>query len=80
MTKDFPASPKAAKAIGMTTDEAAKDPRRASILAGRYLRMLGYERKYNHAAWDRGMRWFRPGSDVPLEDATNVTILSHELA
>lgn len=80
MTQDFPASPKAAQVIGMTLDQTIQDPRRASVLAGRYLRMLGYERKYNHAAWDRGMRWFKPGSDIALHDATNVTILSQELA
>ena len=79
MTLDFPATPAAAKAICMTVDEAATDTRRASILAGRYLRMLGYERKYCHYAWDRGMRWYAPGSDLPMQDATNVTILSYVL-
>ena len=63
----------------MTPDQTINDPRRASILAGRYLRMIGYERKYNHAAWDRGMRWFAPGSSVPMQDATNIVILNYAL-
>ncbi len=78
MTTNFPITAAAAKAIGMTVDQAIKDERRASILAGRMLRMLGYERKYNHAAWDRGMRWFAPNGTI--YDASNVTVLTYAVA
>lgn len=75
---NFTIAPGTAAAICMSVEDAIADPRRASILAGRYLRAIGYERKYNHSAWDRGMRWFAP--DGMVYNASNTDVLTYALA
>jgi hypothetical protein len=78
MTTNFPPSPSVLNAIKMTAEQAEQDPRRASILAGRYLRMLGFERRYNHLTWDKGMRWFSPSGQI--YNASNTDVLAYALA
>jgi hypothetical protein len=78
MNANFSITPAAAKFLKMTVEQAMSDERRTSILAGNTLRMLGYQRKYNHAAWDRGMRWFSPSGEI--HNATNVTVLIYAAA
>ena len=78
MTTNFFPPPSTLAAIHMTPEQYEKEPRRASILAGRHLRNLGYDRKYNHAAWDRGMRWFTP-QGIALREMSNTDALTYAL-
>jgi hypothetical protein len=75
----FPPTPAVLKAIRMTEKEATESPRRASILAGRYLRMLAFERRYNHGdIRGRGMKWFSPSGK--MFEGSNVDVLAYALA
>ena len=68
-------TPAVAAAIGMSVDQAESNTAKASRLAAHKLRELGYTRKYCHAAWNRGQRWFAPASTVPMGDDPAVVIL-----
>lgn len=64
-----------AKAIGMTVEECEENPKRAARKAAAVLKANGYERRYCTSAWDRGMRWYRKGSDIPERDMCSTTML-----
>jgi hypothetical protein len=68
-------TPQVAAVIGMTVAQANDNVNRASRLAAAKLRAMGYARKYCTSAWNRGQRWYAPGSVVPLADAPAVQIL-----
>jgi len=36
--------------------------------AAAWLKEKGFRHEYCHSAWQRGMRWYAPGSDVPESD------------
>jgi hypothetical protein len=74
LTQD-PITERVASAIGMTVEEAEGNTMVAARNAASVLRAAGFTRKYNHGAWDRGMRWFKPGSDVPLPDLCATSVL-----
>jgi len=78
MTTNFPITIKAAHAIGMTISEAINNERKASLLAGKKLRELGYVRKYSHLTWDKGMKWVSPDGNV--YDTNNTTVLGYAVA
>jgi hypothetical protein len=78
MTSNFPITIKAAQALGMTISEATNNERKASLLAGKKLRELGYVRKYSHLTWDKGMKWFSPDGNV--YDTNNTTVLGYALS
>jgi hypothetical protein len=56
------------------------DFRTVSRAAGKELRRLGYTRRYSHAAWNRGYRWFAPNSDQPLAETCPAHILGEILS
>ena len=75
MLMQDPITQNVANAIGMTANECEAHPKKASRLAAAKLRANGYERKYCHQAWERGMRWYYKGSTVPEPDYCATSLL-----
>lgn len=70
-----PITEQVAELIGMSVAEATAKPRTAARRAAAVLRKNGFEHRYCHRAWEREMRWYAPGSDVPLSDLCATTTL-----
>ncbi len=51
------------------------DFRTISRKSGVALRKMGYIRKYSHLAWERGFRWYAPGSSIPLSEISPAHVL-----
>jgi len=75
MATQDPMTQNVANAIGMTAEECELQPKKAARLAAAKLRANGYERRYCHTAWERGMRWYYNGSDVPQPDYCATSLL-----
>ena len=74
MTQD-PITQSVANAIGMSVEDCELYPRKAARLAAAKLRRNGYDRKYCHLSWERGMRWYYKGSAVPEPDYCSTSLL-----
>lgn len=70
-----PVTKNVADAIGMTQEECDGHPKKAARLAAAKLRANGYERKYCHLAWERGMRWYYKGSNVAEPNYCSTSLL-----
>lgn len=70
-----PITESVAEVIGMSVEQAENSPSVAARKAAAVLRKNGFVRRYNNAAWERGQRWFAPGSSVPMPDKCSTTIL-----
>lgn len=62
-----PITQQVASVIGLEVEEAEHNSRLASRRAAAVLKRNGYSRRYCHQAWNRGSRWYAPGSDVPQD-------------
>jgi hypothetical protein len=74
MTQD-PITMSVADAIGMTVEQAELQPKTAARRAAAVLRNNGFERRACHLAWERGSRWYKSGSTIPLPDLCATSIL-----
>lgn len=76
MTKiQDPVTSSVASALGMTAEECDANPRRAARRAARVLRENGFRTDYCHRAWERGVRWYYKGSDIPERDLCATSLL-----
>ena len=79
MHTSFPPTQKVLNALNITEQQASKNPKSVIFAASKKLKSMGYVRKMNHMAWERGLRWFAPDSSVPMENADTATILAYAL-
>jgi hypothetical protein len=75
MLMQDPITQSVANAIGMTPQECESQPKKAARKAAAILRANGYAKKYCHSAWQRGMRWYYNGSDVPERNLCATSLL-----
>jgi len=75
MTMQDPITQNVANVIGMTAEECELQPKKAARLAAAKLRANGYQRKYCNDAWERGLRWYLNGSDIPQPDYCATSLL-----
>ena len=79
MHTSFPPTQKVLSALNISEKQASENPKSVIFAASKKLQAMGYARKMNHMAWERGMRWFAPNSSVPMENADTATILAYAL-
>lgn len=80
MHTSFPPTQKVLAALGISDEQASKNPKSVIFAASKKLTSMGYVRRMNHQAWERGMRWFSPNSAQPMENADTATILAYALS
>jgi|GWRWMinimDraft_5_1066013.scaffolds.fasta_scaffold17806_4 hypothetical protein len=75
----FPPTQKVLSALNITEAQANKNPKSVIFAASKKLQSMGYVRKMNHMAWERGMRWFAPNSSAPMENTDTATVFAYAL-
>jgi predicted xylose isomerase-like sugar epimerase len=79
MHNTFTPTQKVLSALAISEKEAFSNPKKVIFAASKKLQSMGYVRKMNHMAWERGMRWFAPNASTPMENADTATILAYAL-
>ena len=79
MHTTFSPTPKVLAALAISEKDAFSNPNKVIAAASKKLKSMGYVRRMNHLAWERGMRWFAPNSSAPMENVDTATILGYAL-
>ena len=79
MHTTFPPTQKVLNALNISEKQASENPKSVIFAASKKLQSMGYVRKMNHQAWERGMRWFAPNDSQPMENVDTATILAYAI-